>query len=424
MGLLSTLQEKVFTSSLKNSHFSLQKIRKIPELPESLSGNSISYELIGGVVQAKLENGFYTIEEPLLSSEEKKHLAQIERGLIEVINVNENMNIEEYIEKTTRIIISELDLRLNETTMDKLLYHIYAKLVGLGKIEPIIRDPFITSFTFNGTISIQHKVYGSLQTDIMLPNTDLLLILRKLTLQCNEDLSPLRPNFVCSDSQKKIHIQYDPEDISNSQFSVTKIVKNYPTPIELANQQKVSPEMLAFLWMVIENNRNIFIVKDTSILHSLSFFVPPHTRILSNIINYDPNPFTRTYLGEKFGEEDYALIENWDNQETNGTLISSIDSIPEEGNIICYTDNGTITKINEDGKTIFQKQKDKFYHNLSESQFIASHGNRTILLEEFKLRTKLMVILIKGNQGSRDLRKVIRIYYDNPVQVLKQAGLL
>jgi hypothetical protein len=424
MKFLEALQDKVFSSSLKRSNFSLNKLRKIPELPESLDRDFIEYELIGGVVIARIEKSFYTVIEPTLAESEQKNLKIIQRGLLEVINVNEHMNVEEYIENTTRVIIAELDLRLSTKSVEKLLYHIYAKMVGLGKVEPILRDPFVSEITFGGTLSIKHTVYGKLNTDIMLDNAELLLVLRKLALKCNEDLSPLQTELTCSDEQKIIKIAYNPEDVQESTFVIQKKIQTYPTPIKLALSRKISPELLAFLWMLIENNRNIFIIKDTVLLHALSYFVPPHTRVLSNITNYEPNPFTRTFLGNTFGEEDYAFIEDWNSNETNGTLITTIDNIPEDGNIVCYTDNGYVKELKEDGKILFQRKEDKFFHNLEDSSFIASHGNRTILLEEFRLRTQLLVLLIRGNQSPKDFRKIIRVYYDNPVQVLKQAGLL
>ncbi|MDP3918750.1 MAG: hypothetical protein Q8Q35_02500, partial [Nanoarchaeota archaeon] len=350
--------------------------------------------------------------------------AIVKRGLYEVINLEAQENIEDYIEKTTRIIISELDLRITEQTMEKVLYHIFTDFIGLGKIEAILKDPFITEIKFENSIQVKHNLYGNLNTDIMLNDSDLNLILRKLALHCHEDLSNLQTELTCTEEDRYIEINYKPESIMESTFKITKQTIKYLSPVELALQRKLTPEILAFLWLLIEDKKAIFISKDTAILNSLSFFLPPHSKVLTNIKDYQVNPFTITLLGESSGEEDYALIDNYKDHGINGSLIASTENIIEEGNIVCYIDKGKISSIKENGIILFQEKEGKYYYNLEPSTFMTSRGNKTILMEEFTLRTKLLLLLIRNNQNPSDFRKVIKIYYETPVAVLKRAGLI
>ena len=55
--------------------------------------------------------------------------------------------------------------------------------------------------------------------------------------------------------------------------------------------------------------------------------------------------------------------------------------------------------------------------------YIASKGNKTILLEEFKIRTKLINVLFKNHLKEQDFKKVIAVYYENPQLVIKKAGI-
>jgi len=95
--------------------------------------------------------------------------------------------------------------------------------------------------------------------------------------------------------------------------------------------------------------------------------------------------------------------------------------------LIDYLDeyqNGTlILNIKEDGIEIFKFSNNQFLSNLNNSKFFIAKG-KTIAVEDFNLRTKLLTLLSRINQKPKDFKKIIKIYYENPVAVLKKAGLL
>lgn len=69
-------------------------------------------------------------------------------------------------------------------------------------------------------------------------------------------------------------------------FSIRKFTKEPWTPIKLIDLKTVSPELLAFLWILIENESNIMIIGGTgagktSFLNAIAFFIPPASRIVS-----------------------------------------------------------------------------------------------------------------------------------------------
>jgi len=425
MGLLKSIRQKIFrVSDLKKGLFNLHSLKKIPSLPESLTNENGAYEIIGDLVVANIQKKIYRVGEPVLSNREKEILSLIKQGLYEVINLDASEKIEEYIEKSTRVIISELDIRLSDESMKKILYYIYRDLIGLGKIEPILLDELVSEFHFDKGIIIKHKIYGMLNLDLPLNEIELAQILRKLSLNCGEELTDTSTSIKCSYNNLIINLEYSPEAIEESKFSIKKEYKKYPSPIRLVQDRKISPEILAFLWMAMEDKNNLFFVNDNNFLNMMSFFLPNHTKILTNIPDYYPNIYTDTYLGNKFGEEDFALIDNFSGEAVNGVLLTTLESVEESGNIICYIENGKIQKILEDGKEIFGLYEEKFLFNLSNSNYIKSRGNSEVLKDEFNTRTNFLMVLIKNNTSEIDFRKLINLYYQNPVAVLKRAGIV
>lgn len=69
-------------------------------------------------------------------------------------------------------------------------------------------------------------------------------------------------------------------------FSIRKFTKEPWTPIKLIDFGTVSPEILAYLWLLVEYGFNLMIIGGTgsgktSFLNSLAFFIPPKARIIT-----------------------------------------------------------------------------------------------------------------------------------------------
>ena len=91
----------------------------------------------------------YDVEEPILTEEDKSNLLRIQEAMREVVNINmvgvENTQegILDYVDKTARLVISELGLSIDEGTYDKMYYYLYRNFIGLNEIEAIMKDYYI-----------------------------------------------------------------------------------------------------------------------------------------------------------------------------------------------------------------------------------------------------------------------------------------
>ena len=108
----------------------------IPALPkiEDKTKINVRYTLIAPYVSVhiywskKEEELIYEVEEPVLNEEEQVLLNTLETSLGEMININVLVqktveSMIEYIDKTSRLLISELDLKINEETYKKVFYY-------------------------------------------------------------------------------------------------------------------------------------------------------------------------------------------------------------------------------------------------------------------------------------------------------------
>jgi len=382
----------------------------IPELPERLGTNTITYNIEQVTISI---SQIYEVQEPILTNEEEHMYGLIRQGLFEVLNIDTNAeeNIEEYLNNCLQLIISELSIRINQEFMQKVLYKTHKELISLGKIHPLILDPLIKkiNITLDKPIEVEHQRYQALKTNITFNQEDYNFMIRKLSLLCNQPIDQLK-----SCKYKNLQI-----NITNNEIQITKDYSKLPSPISLINNKQCSPEMLAYLWILIENKKDIYIDNEI-FLNSLAYFVPPHAKIATNIPDFIPLIYEETRLNENKNQE-YSFFIN-PKEKLNGIKILC-QQLPEK-EIICETSNNIMTAIKEDGREILIQHNDKFYHNLANSKFIKSKGNTNIIEQELNLRTRLILTLARFNINSNDFRKIIAIYYDNPTAVLQKARVI
>ena len=124
---------------------------------------------------AKSNEVIYDVEEPIISEDEKANLNKIEQAMREIINVTmigkdkTKERLIDYIDKTARLIISELGLTIEENSYKKIFYYLYRNFIGLNEIEAMMRDYFIEDIECNGVgdpIYIVHRVFRNIKTNV------------------------------------------------------------------------------------------------------------------------------------------------------------------------------------------------------------------------------------------------------------------
>lgn len=289
----------------KKTRFQIEPTPEIPTLPEIENEKDldVKYPLISPYAYAHIfydskENELiYAVEEPSLTDEEKKTLKILEEGISELVNIS-TINLKttetiiEYLEKNVGILLDELGIKISDETFLKLMYYLYRDFVGLNEIEPLLKDYFIEDIECNGVktpVYIVHRKYRNLKTNIIYNElNELTSFVEKLAQKSGKYISYANPLL---DAQlpdgSRVNATFTQEISAHGpSFTIRKFTKEPWTPIKLIDLKTVSPELLAFLWILIENESNIMVIGGTgagktSFLNGIAFFIPPASRIVS-----------------------------------------------------------------------------------------------------------------------------------------------
>ncbi len=239
----------------------------------------------------------YHLEEPILSENEKSLLIVLERSLEEMINVNVLVEktkeaMVDYIDKTSRLLIEELALSIGEESYKKIFYYLFRNFVGLNEIEPLMRDFFIEDIECNGInapIYIVHRIYRNMKSNIKFDSMDIISsFVEKLAQRCGKYISYASPLLDGSlPDGSRVNATYTTDVTSRGPtFTIRKFTKVPWTPIQLLSMKTISPEMLAYFWLLLEYKSNILISGGTAsgkttLLNAIAFFIPPESRVVS-----------------------------------------------------------------------------------------------------------------------------------------------
>lgn len=239
----------------------------------------------------------YEIEEPILTEQEKSYLDQLNSAIRDLINFEEIIErnedaLLEYIDKRLKILAIEFGMDIPYDSYKKIYYYLCRDFIGINEIEPILRDYFVEDIECNGINSpvyIIHRLYRSIKTNISFPDADRLeSLVEKLAQRCGRHISYAEPilDGTLPDGSR-VNATYT-ADISSKgpTFTIRKFTKTPWTPTQLISFRTLSPEMMAYLWMLVQYKMNILITGGTAsgkttLLNAVAFFIPPEARVVS-----------------------------------------------------------------------------------------------------------------------------------------------
>jgi len=292
----------------------------------------------------------YELEEPKLSNEEKEDLKTLEDAMLELINVNVAIEktvqaTTEYIDKTAKLLISELNMKISPESYKKIFYYLFRDFIGLDDVFPLLKDYFIEDIECNGVgspVYIVHRIYRNLRTNLIYKDMDKLAsFVEKLAQRAGRYISYAQPilDGTLPDGSR-VNATYTKDITSKGPtFTIRKFTKVPWTPTQLIAFGTMSPEMLAYFWILIENKLNILVSGGTAsgkttVLNALAFFIPPEARVVSiedtrelNLPRENWLPaVSRSAVGtNKIGEVDlFALLKSSFRQNPDYLIVGEI----------------------------------------------------------------------------------------------------
>jgi flagellar protein FlaI len=240
----------------------------------------------------------YFVVEPTLEYNELDLINNIKDRLREEIDVEFTRitagKTTKYIIDNVKEIIVKMNLQLSPEQITKIVYYIYRDFVGLGKIEPLMHDPNIEDISCDGVgipVFIYHRnpEFGQMPTNIVFKTDDELnnfvLTLAQKSGRALTVAEPLLDGALPDGS--RVQATYGTDIATRgSNFTIRKFSENPMTPIDMVTLGTVSSEMMAYLWLAIENGASILFAGSTatgktSFLNASSLFIPPNLKIVS-----------------------------------------------------------------------------------------------------------------------------------------------
>ncbi|WP_302081709.1 type II/IV secretion system ATPase subunit [Salinibaculum rarum] len=305
----------------------LQKFKQITgEFPKFIEEADDDYESnrpnvlypVGGPIYSHIygdlgqDMKYYAIEPELGEGErpvfDKVRNRLLERSVTKEAPENEaeyDDRIEELLQETTRVknretsdsgVLTRLSkitdvgkVELNQETYENIRYRLNRDIVGLGPLEPVMRDPANEDIHVIGRDQcfVDHSVYSMLETTVEWDSKESFdQWLKNMGERIGDPVSDSDPivDSTLPDGSR-LNLIYS-DDVSLQGPSLT-IRQGEDVPLSIFQITKwntLSPELSAYLWLALENEQTVFVVGETAsgkttTLNSIMAFIPRGSKI-------------------------------------------------------------------------------------------------------------------------------------------------
>ncbi len=299
MEVLKNLKKKKKSNMAEEARKRIEIAKEIT-LPKNIESIE-KYSIIPGVVNVEIIwnkdmlESIYVVTEPELEFEETEYLARIEADMEQVIRSLKTLPDDLStisIEKIASNYLTGRKSVYSLKTIENLKYYIGRDYEGYGPLDAIIRDPMVEDISCNGVgvpIFIEHKIHGSLKTNIVFESDEQLdSYVVRLAQLCGKEVSMNEPIVDGTFPQgHRIQITYGKEISAKGSSFTFRLFRETPfTPIELIKYGAATSEVVTYLWFAVENLKSAIIagvpgVGKTSTINAMLMFIPPNTKVFS-----------------------------------------------------------------------------------------------------------------------------------------------
>jgi flagellar protein FlaI len=245
----------------------------------------------------------YAVKEPRLSPGEAEMLERIREKMESVADreevpvvasgrLSDDPAMQAYLRRKFDFVVDLYDFPVPSDRVKALFYYIQRELIGLGRADAVLRDPFIEDVSCNGhgiPIYVFHRVFGSMRTTVTYPD-ELLLnkYIQKLAQVSGKHVSIYQPILDATlQDGSRINLTLGTEVTrKGSTFSIRKFSADPISPVDLLRLGSIGVEALAYLWHLIQHKRSILVSGGTAsgkttLLNAISMFMRPEDKVVS-----------------------------------------------------------------------------------------------------------------------------------------------
>lgn len=236
----------------------------------------------------------YHVCEPKLTPFENLFLNEMKSRLQDALmttRFEEGTSKEEVITQKLNEIILDYDIKITTPSYYKIRYYIVRDFVKVDKLTPLMSDSMIEDVSCNGwnsPIFLYHKNYQNIQTNVVFAEDDLTAFVIRLAQRAGKHISVANPlvDATMPDGSRIQMTLGDEVTTKGTTFTIRKFKDVPATPVDLIKWNAFSSQMMAYLWLCIENNKSLIFSggtasgKTTS-LNAVSLFIPPKAKVIS-----------------------------------------------------------------------------------------------------------------------------------------------
>ena len=223
------------------------------------------------------------------AAQKKLHAMLMERLDLRVLERLEGSQVHEQIRTALRDLLSESGFVLNETEKTSLIDNVENEVLGLGPLEPLLKDPTVSDILVNTYNDCYVERHGMLEkTSIRFQsNEHLMRIIQKIAGAVGrrvDESSPMVDARLADGS--RVNAIIPPLAVDGPLLSIRKFAVDPLTVADLINFRSITQPVADFLKAAVLARTNILISGGTgsgktTLLNVVSGFIPHNERILT-----------------------------------------------------------------------------------------------------------------------------------------------
>lgn len=223
------------------------------------------------------------------AAQKKLHSMLMERLDLRVLERLEGSQVHEQIRNALRDLLSESGFVLNESEKSTLIDNVENEVLGLGPLEPLLKDPTVSDILVNTYNDCYVERHGMLErTAIRFQSNDhLMRIIQKIAGAVGrrvDESSPMVDARLADGS--RVNAIIPPLAVDGPLLSIRKFAVDPLTVADLINYRSITQPVADFLKAAVLARTNILISGGTgsgktTLLNVVSGFIPHNERILT-----------------------------------------------------------------------------------------------------------------------------------------------
>ncbi len=237
----------------------------------------------------------YNINEPVLSEFETELLERLYSDMRDILLRSDlghgGANRSDVLRSRCDKLLGIYGIRLDKASRDRMQYYLERNYLGYGKIDALMHDGQIEDISCNGVdipIFLFHQRYQNIRTNIAFREEELNSIVVRLAQRGGRHISVAMPIVSATlPNGSRIEATLGREITTRgSSFTIRRFRADPFTPVDILNYNTMSLEILAYIWLAIENNRNLIFAGGTasgktSSLNAVSQFIPQNSKVIT-----------------------------------------------------------------------------------------------------------------------------------------------